>query len=259
MDLVLTPGQFQLVYNSFSFVVAAMLAAGLFFILGRNQVSARHRMAVTLSTLVVGIAGYHYLRIFGNWADSFTESAEGFVQTATFNEGYRYADWLLTVPLLLAELVLLLHLARDRSRSLITRLGVAAALMIVLGYPGEVATDTAAKWLWWTAAMIPFVYILWVLYGEFGKELANMTSRAAGIIRGMRTLLLVTWAVYPIAFLVPLLGLDAGTAEVIRQVGYSIADVVAKPVFGLMLFAAARIMTMEEEAMPSIELTTSDT
>jgi hypothetical protein len=54
MDLVLTPGQFQLVYNSFSFVVAAMLAAGLFFLLGRSQISGRHRPAVTLSTASFG-------------------------------------------------------------------------------------------------------------------------------------------------------------------------------------------------------------
>jgi bacteriorhodopsin len=258
VELVLSEGQYQLVYNAFSFVVAAMFAAGLFFILSRNRISDRHRMAVTLSTLVVFIAGYHYFRIFGSWEGAFTETAAGFVQSGAFNEGYRYADWLLTVPLLLAELVLLLGLARSRSTSLITKLGVAAVLMIALGYPGEIATQTSTKWAWWAAAMVPFVYILWVLFGEFGRELRKMSSRAAGIIRGMRTLLLASWSVYPIAFLVPLMGLDATTAEVVRQVGYSVADVIAKPVFGLMLFAAARIMTEEEAAMPKVELATSD-
>ena len=176
------------------------------------------------------------------------------MQVAFFNEGYRYADWLLTVPLLVAELVLLLRLSGNKQRSLITRLGVAAALMIALGYPGEVSTDVATKWIWWVAAMIPFIYILYVLYGEFGRELNRNASAAKPIISGMRTLLLVTWLVYPVAYLVPLFGLEAGTAEVIRQVGYSVADVVAKPVFGLMLFAAARRMTIEEETMPESEL-----
>jgi bacteriorhodopsin len=258
VELVLSEGQYQLVYNAFSFVVAAMFAAGLFFILGRDRVSARHRMAVTLSTLVVFIAGYHYFRIFGSWEAAFTQTAGGFTQSSPFNEGYRYADWLLTVPLLLAELVLLLGLARSRSKSLITKVGVAAVLMIGLGYPGEVAAQASAKWAWWAAGMIPFVYILWVLFGEFGREFRTMSSRATGLIRGMRALLLVSWTVYPVAFLVPLMGLDAATAEVVRQVGYSVADVIAKPVFGLMLFAAARIMTDEEAAMPEIELAVSD-
>ena len=207
MDLTLTIGQYQLVYNAFSFVVAAMGAALLFFALSRTQIAERHRPALTLSTLVVGIAGYHYLRIFENWVEAFAENGEFFVQAAFFNEGYRYADWLLTVPLLVAELVLLVRLTKDRRRSLITRLGVAAALMIALGYPGEVTTDAATKWIWWVAAMIPFVYILYVLYGEFGTELARTKTSATPIIRGMRTLLLVTWLVYPIAYLVPLLGL----------------------------------------------------
>lgn len=258
MELVLSEGQYQLVYNAFSFVVAAMFAAGLFFILSRNRLTDRHRMAVTLSTLVVFIAGYHYFRIFGSWEAAFSQTATGFAQLGPFNEGYRYADWLLTVPLLLAELVLLLGLARSHSKSLITRLGVGAVLMIALGYPGEIATQASSKWAWWAAGMIPFVYILWVLFGEFGRELNTMNSRANGLIRGMRTLLLVSWTVYPIAFLVPLMGLDAATAEVVRQVGYSVADVIAKPVFGLMLFAAVRIMTEEEAAMPHLEPATSD-
>jgi len=56
MDLVLSENQFDLVYNSFSFVIASMGAAFIFFLLVRSKVAPRHRMAVTLSTLVVAIA-----------------------------------------------------------------------------------------------------------------------------------------------------------------------------------------------------------
>lgn len=246
MDLVLTEGQYQLVYNAFSFVVAAMGAAAIFFLLVRNRVAPAHRLALTLSTLVVAIAAYHYFRIFGSWEASFAQEGGEFLAVGLFNEGYRYADWLLTVPLLLAELVLLLGLERSARRSLITRLGVAAVLMIALGYPGEVASDAATKWIWWVAAMIPFLYILWVLYGELGKTLASQPESSRGFIRTMRTLILVAWLVYPVAYLVPLTGLDAATAEVVRQVGYSAADVIAKPVFGLLLYAAARAKSLEE-------------
>ena len=56
MDLTLSENQYNLVYNSLSFVIAAMGAALIFFLLVRSRVAPRHRMALTLSTLVVAIA-----------------------------------------------------------------------------------------------------------------------------------------------------------------------------------------------------------
>jgi len=115
MDLTLSEGQFNLVYNSFSFVIASMGAALLFFLLARTRVAPQHRMAVTLSTLVVAIALYHYVRIFGSWEDAFSYAGGEYTQDGKpFNEGYRYVDWLLTVPLLLAELVVVLKLTKAR-------------------------------------------------------------------------------------------------------------------------------------------------
>ena len=140
MDLTLSEGQYQLVYNSFSFVIASMGAAFIFFLLVRNRVAPRHRMAVTLSTLVVAIALYHYVRIFGSWSDAFSFDGEFVQDGEPFNEGYRYVDWLLTVPLLLAELVVVLKLAKGQTRSLLVRLTVAAIAMILLGWPGELPT-----------------------------------------------------------------------------------------------------------------------
>ena len=246
MDLILTEGQYQLVYNAFSFVFAAMLAGFLFFLLSRTRVSPKYRMALTVSTLVVAIAGYHYLRIFDSWVAAFDLVDGSYVSNGTFNEGYRYVDWLLTVPLLLAELVLVLGLARVARMRMITKLGIAAALMIILGYPGEVATDAATKWAWWIAAMIPFINILYVLFGELGKTLKTMTPRVAGLVNAARWLLLASWAFYPVAFLLPLTGLSPETAEVARQVGYSIADVVAKPVFGVVIFFIALAKSEED-------------
>ena len=246
MDLTLSEGQWELVYNSFSFVIAAMGAAFLFFLLARDRVARKHRMAVTISTLVVGIAGYHYFRIFDSWANGFSEVAGEFVSNGSFNEGYRYVDWLLTVPLLLAELVVVMALVKSLQYRLIAKLGVASALMIILGYPGEVATDAGTKWFWWIAAMIPFAYILYVLFGELGSAMKTQSAQVARYVGYLRNLLLVSWSVYPIAFLIPLTGLSDASAEVIRQVGYSIADVVAKPVFGVLIYLVARAKSEED-------------
>ena len=37
------------------------------FIIAKDRVAPQYRMSVILSTMVVGIAGYHYFRIFGSW------------------------------------------------------------------------------------------------------------------------------------------------------------------------------------------------
>ena len=254
--LELTQGQFDLVYNSFSLTIAAMGASFVFFLLVRDRIHPSHRIAVTVSTLVVGIALYHYLRIFTSWSDAFTFVDGRYVADGPpFNEGYRYVDWLLTVPLLLAELVLVLKLAPKVTRSLIVRLGVAAVAMIVLGYPGEIADpDSATRTLFGILSTIPFLYILYVLFVELGRSLERQGERVRKLVDGLRWLLLATWGVYPLAYIAPSVISDEATAEVVRQVGYSLADILAKPVFGLLILAIALIKSRNESAPVDSEL-----
>ncbi len=248
MELTLTEAQYNLVYNSFSFVIASMGAAFVFFLLVRNRVAPRHRMAVTLSTLVVGIALYHYVRIFGSWSDAFSFVGGEYVQDGEpFNEGYRYVDWLLTVPLLLAELVVVLKLSKTKTRSLLVRLSIAAIAMIVLGYPGEIAAaDSSARTVWGVLSTIPFLYILYVLFVELGKSLERQSGGVKKLLDGLRYIVLATWGVYPIAYMLPSLIDNEANAEVARQVMYSVGDVLAKPLFGLLVLAIALAKSRED-------------
>ncbi|MGV8964900.1 MAG: bacteriorhodopsin-like [Cellulomonas sp.] len=260
--LVLTAGQFSIVYNAFSFVIASMGAAVIFFLLARNRVRPANQLAVTISTVVVSIALYHYLRIFGSWEDAFSYVDGSYVQDgAPFNEAYRYVDWLLTVPLLLTELVIVLKLAKATTRSLLVRLTIAAVAMIVLGYPGEIsAVGSAERTLYGIASTIPFLYILYVLFVELGRSLGRQPAGVRTLVDGLRYIILVTWAVYPLAYLSPSLITDPAQAEVVRQVGYSIADVLAKPLFGLLVLAIAIAKSTEHdsEAGGDTTLTTLD-
>ena len=241
MGLTLSVGQYDLVYNAFSFVIATMGASVLFFLLARGSVAPRHRMAVTLSTVVVGIALYHYIRIFNSWRDAFVYTGGEYVQAGIpFNEAYRYVDWLLTVPLLLAELVIVLKLAKGKTRSLLIRLTIAALAMILAGYPGEMAAaDSTAKIVWGIVGTIPFLYIVYVLFVELGNSLGRQAPGVTKLLSGLRWILVVTWTVYPIAYFIPAVIDDAVVAELARQVGYSVADVLAKPLFGLLILAIA--------------------
>jgi bacteriorhodopsin len=236
-------GQYQLVYNMLSLAIAAMIGSFVFFITARNQLASKYRPALIMSSLVVGIAGYHYFRIFNSWEEAYvlTEAGSYVASGKPFNDAYRYVDWLLTVPLLVAELVAVLALARSERGPLMAKLVIAATAMIALGYPGEVATDSGARTMWGLLSTVPFAYILYVLWGQLNKAAERNADHVKVLLRNTRLLLLGTWGFYPIAYLLPLLGAAEGAAtQVGLQVGYSIADIAAKCGYGVMIYAIAK-------------------
>ncbi|MGB1724308.1 MAG: bacteriorhodopsin, partial [Ilumatobacteraceae bacterium] len=133
-------------------------------------------------------------------------------------------------PLLVIELLIVLGVANEVRKGLMRKLVPATVLMIALGYPGEVSSDTGTKWLWWVLAMIPFVYILWVLYGQRQEASSRESGAVAGAIKNATVVLLVTWCVYPIAYLFPVFDANSQGLEVLRQVGYTFADITAKAI-----------------------------
>ena len=165
----------------------------------------------------------------------------------SFNEAYRYVDWLLTVPLLLVEVIAVLALAKEVSKSLIMRLVPASAAMIALGYPGEISTDQNTQVLYGVLSTLPFLYILYVLFVELTKSLDRQPAGVAATVKNLRLLLIATWGVYPIAYI---LGMGAGDPSANQfvgvQVGYTIADVLAKCVFGLTILKIARMKSHAE-------------
>merc|ERR1719162_1931084 len=79
-----------------------------------------------------------------------------------FNDAYRYMDWLLTVPLLLIEILLVMKLDDATFSKKAWSLGVGSALMIASGYYGEltVTGDLTARWQCWCLSMVFFLYIV---------------------------------------------------------------------------------------------------
>jgi len=240
MDL--TFGQYELIYNAFSFGTATFLAATLFFWLGLSQVSQKYRTAVIITGLVTFIAGYHYLRIFASWGEAYAV-IDGVV-TATgvpFNVAYRYVDWLLTVPLLLIELILVMGLTREETVKKSVALGGAAALMIILGYPGEVSGGIdSTRFIWGALSMIPFLYIVVSLFSGLSESIAKQPEDVRGLVSMARWVVILSWSFYPVVYFAPfVMSLDGGTATAVIEVGYTIADVVAKAAFGVMIFMIA--------------------
>lgn len=247
----LTVGQFSLVYNAFSLTMAAMGAATLFLWLGRSQVSPPYKTALAISGLVTAIAAYHYFRIFNNWNAAYVVRYGVISPTGVaFNDAYRYVDWLLTVPLLLIELVLVMRLPAKQTVSTATRLGFAAALMIALGYPGEIAHDNITRAIWGTLATIPFVYIMWVLFKGLGEAIDRQPESVKGLVKSARLLTFASWGFYPLVYMIPYTNLGGGVVTTGVQLGYTLADILAKAGVGVMIFLIATRKTAAEAETP---------
>mmetsp|Transcript_68476 Transcript_68476/g.161101 ORF Transcript_68476/g.161101 Transcript_68476/m.161101 type:complete len:263 (+) Transcript_68476:44-832(+) len=246
-------GEWSAVYNSLSFGIAAM-GTGTFFVWTQlPNVTKQYRTALTITGLVTFIAMYNYFRIFNSWVAAFeVGSADGgYAVTLTgkpFNDGYRYVDWVMTVPLLLIELVLVMKLPEAETTSLCWKLGVAAALMIALGYPGEIQDDMIGRIFWWCLSMVPFLYCIGQLLVGLSEAASKQPSETAkSLVNAARYLTVVSWCFYPAVYMVKSLGLSGASATMYVQVGYSISDVIAKAVFGVLIWAIAAEKTKVEE------------
>merc|ERR1739844_752151 len=220
--------------------------------MGISNVNKKYRTALAITGLVTAIATYHYFRIFNSWNDAFNVKYVGseyqvFLTGQPFNDAYRYVDWVLTVPLLLIELILVMGLPAEETVSKSWNLGVASAAMVALGYPGEIQDDNQGRFFWWACAMLPFMYVLYTLLLGLKESTMKQPESARGLIVAARYLTAVSWLTYPGVYMIKMVGLAGPDATAYEQVGYSIADVVAKAVFGVLIWSIAAAKSAEED------------
>lgn len=261
MMFPMTDGQFQLVYNILSFSLASMMATTLFLWMRVPAINGKYQSAVIISGMVTFIAAYHYLRIFNSWVEAYEYklSKDGapvdpVLTGIPFNDAYRYMDWLLTVPLLLIEIVLVMKLSPEEARSKGTTLGASAALMIVLGYPGELIVEgnLGVRWMYWAAAMLPFIYIVYVLLvGLADATQLETDPKVKGLIQRAQIVTVLSWLTYPVVYVFPMIGFSGASAVVAIQVGYCASDIIAKCGVGLIIYSvtAAKSETEKDAAL----------
>jgi len=262
IDGQLTYGEYSAVYNALSFVIASMGASTVFFYLQLPQLHEKYRTALICTGLVTFIACYHYFRIFNSFVEAFDVSnvfmANGSVGVVKmtgvpFNDAYRYMDWLLTVPLLLMELVFVMGF-KETSQTVkySTILGSLAALMIILGYPGEIADSLVTRWIFWALAMLPFLAIVVVLFFMLNKSIQQQAQdyneTVKNLVSAARYVTVISWSTYPIVYILGSVGLSGSTGFVGVQIGYSVADVISKCGYGVMIWYIAASKSQVEKA-----------
>jgi bacteriorhodopsin len=244
----LTPEQYSLVYYFFlatAGIMVCCLVAQLFL---STKVMKWYRPAIYMSAFIVAASAIHYVFIATQWQGHYAlqdtlyvPSDQPFLQAL-----YRYVYWLPTVPMLLVSLILVLNFSKKYTRSLSVRLVAATVAMIVLGYPGEISSNMNIRILWFFLSFLPFLYILYILWAELSLTEQDQPVRVVRLVRAAKYLMAVAWAFFPVVYLIPMFGTVSSSVEVGLQIGYALADWVAKASYGFMIFAIARAQSTED-------------
>ena len=223
-------------YVGFTFFIGymAMFAASVFFFFEIGSVDDKWKLSLLISGLITGIAAVHYFYM-----------RDYYMATGDNPTFFRYVDWTLTVPLMCVEFYLLTR-AAGATKSLLWKLIIASAWMLIAGYIGEAFTDgsTAHSVKWGVLSTIGYIYILYTAW--FG-EVAQLAEKSNSDVvkKGVRTLawfVLVGWAIYPIGYMCMeggWLNTALGWESTNVDLWYNIADAINKIGFGLVVYNIA--------------------
>merc|ERR1711972_1133762 len=212
-----------------------------------GAVQDKYKSAVFISGLVTFIAAYHYSA--GTVSHGALEMMAPAMTGIPFNDAYRYMDWLLTVPLLLIEILLVMKLDEESFNSKAWVLGLGSALMIVSGYYGElvVTGDLTPRWACWFLSMAFFLYIVYeLLVGLSAATNMEADPVIAGKIKTAQVMTVISWCTYPIVYLFPMLGINAAHAVVSIQMGYCVSDIISKCGVGLVIYQISYAKSQKE-------------
>lgn len=236
---------------NFTFFVAyiSMGAAFVFFLASRDSVAPEYRTALTISALIVGIAAFHYFYMKGLYTDTLPlYAAAGAVPSDLARQSFlgiinfRYMDWLITTPLLVAKIPLAAAAGRKVGK-IITYLIIADLIMIIAGFIGEqqlTATGVAvgSRLFWGFISTIGYVGIVYFLYTTVREMAKTAEPEEQWAVKLMSLFVITGWGIYPLGYMIPALfpQFDLNIVHVV----YNLGDQINKIGPGIVLYLAGR-------------------
>lgn len=252
---------YQLSAHVLTLGYAVMLAGLLFFVLTMNTVKRKYRISSVLSVVVMVSAFLLLLVQQQNWLSAFDYNVENarYMLSSTdpgdlFNNGYRYLNWLIDVPMLLFQILFVVSLTTSSFSSVRNQFWFSGTGMILTGYAGQYyeVTDPTLFFIWGTISTLFFFHILYVMKQVIDQGKEGAPAKAQKYLGSIWTLFLFTWMLYPGAYLMPYLFSFAAepalseAAVVGRHMTYTVADIGSKVIYGIFLTLTAQEMSKAE-------------
>ncbi|MEM0963025.1 MAG: bacteriorhodopsin [Bacteroidota bacterium] len=260
------PMAFDMTAHVLTLGYACMLAGLLYFALTINTVAPKYRISSVLSVVVMVSAFLLLYQQAQNWNTGFVFDGEQYVRAEgapVFTNGYRYLNWLIDVPMLLFQILFVINVASGKFASYRNQFWFSGVAMIVTGYIGQYyeVSNATAFYVWGTISTIFFFHVLYLMKKILDDGKTGMSPRAAKYIDKIWLLFLVSWMLYPGAYLMPTFTagmpdgsgvalaplMEGDTAVVARSITYTIADVASKVVYGVLLTLAAQARSEDED------------
>ena len=232
-----TVGQFEAIDHLLTMGVGAHLAALVFFILVSRFVAPKYRVATALSCIVMVSAGLILFSQAAMWTDAFAFNGRVYEPTdLTFSNGYRYVNWMVTIPCLLTQLLIVLNIRGAALFKTAAALIFFAWGMIITGYVGQLyEVESIDQLLIWGAISTAFfVAMNWIVGTKIFTSRKTMLGGAGSTITKVFWLMMFAWTLYPIAYLIPWIA-NSAEGVVWRQLLFTVADISSKAVYGLMI------------------------
>jgi len=245
--------QFQIVSQYLTFGFAVMLAALFYFAMTIKSVAQRFRISSVLSVVVMISA---FLILFfqaRSWQDAFLFNDSSLLYELrpgyTFTNGFRYLNWLIDVPMLLFQILFIIDLEPKRRSSLRNQFFFSGVVMIILGYIGQFyeTSNITLLWIYGIVSTFFFLHVLYLIYQVISSSYSYLNSDAKGYMSSIWWLFLISWCLYPVAYIVPAFPFAFNAwGSVARQLIFTTADIASKVIYGVFLTQVARIRTVSE-------------
>ncbi|WP_458188026.1 bacteriorhodopsin [Haladaptatus sp. NG-WS-4] len=155
----------------------------------------------------------------------------------------RYADWLITTPLLLLDLALLARADRNTTGTLI---GI-DVFMIATGLIAALTTVASFRLLWWGVSSGALLVLLYFLVGTLTSQAATQDESVSSLFWRLRNLTIGLWVLYPIVWVV-------GTESTLsllplywETAAFMVLDLGAKVGFGFILLRSRSVLAAARE------------
>ncbi len=150
----------------------------------------------------------------------------------------RYADWLVTTPLLLFDLALLAGADRN---TIATLVGV-DVFMIVTGLVAALTPDPAFRIVWWGISSGALLFLLYILVGSLTMQARERPGDVGNLFQTLRNLTVALWVLYPVVWIL-------GTESTLQLVplywetaAFMVLDLSAKVGFGFLLLRSRNVL-----------------
>lgn len=251
---------YQMTAHVLTLGYATMVAGLFYFILTIKTVAPKYRVSSVLSVVVMTSAALLLYVQQQNWVEAFEwDSAEGLYKLASgsladnFNNGYRYLNWLIDVPMLLFQILFVVHLTRSDFSSVRNQFWFSGTLMILTGYIGQYyeVSNIALFFIWGTISTVFFIHILYLMNKVISEGKEGISPKAQSYMNAIWWIFLISWMLYPGAYLMPhLAGIEGSlfseAGVVGRQLTYTVADVTSKVIYGIFLTLTAQELSKQE-------------